>query len=95
MIDRTIAYLVKADEDQKIEELVGQLLLLQTSLGQERVDQFFKYIEQWDKFEDKREAWKIAVDDVSIQQSSDKILNLMIDREVTDGVHQSFWNFKN
>ena len=62
LIDSTITYLVKAKDVQNVEELVGQFQLLQTSLGKERVDQFLKYIELWDKFEDKCKAWKKAVD---------------------------------
>ena len=88
LIDNTVAFLVKTSGfDQTVEELVGQFRMLQISLGQERVDQFFKYIELWDKFEEQREAWKKAIDEASNQQSSDRLLALMIDKEVTDGVH--------
>jgi hypothetical protein len=88
LIDNTVAFLVKTSGyDQTVEELVGQLRMLQISLGQDRVNQFFKYIELWDKFEERRDTWQKAIDEASNQQSSDRLLALMIDKEVTDGVY--------
>ena len=87
LIDNTIAFLVRMPgHDQTVEELVGQFRMLQINHGQSRVDQFFKYIELWDKFEDRRAAWKKIIDEASGPQSSDKLFALVLDKEITDGV---------